>query len=819
MLFLRRNYLFITYLIFSLVVSILAHREVLFNPFNFGRHWDWSFFSYLPMYEKYIQNFFYVINNNANGTYGAIGFSDFIVKLGLIGLARLLPDISLAIINKVTVFILFPLVSSAGIWKLTSLVFRKENESNITLTKLGIALFANSIYTFSLPYIYELHGGALNRMVSISIMPFIFATLYVLFKTRNPTPYLLIVSLLTLLLDVTNIFYVSLCVGLLIILKKSTLVEKLNRFVVFTISLLFINAYWLFALFIGQTIDILEISTQRRLPIDVLRNYSTPFKQLLLSTSTPHNLIETTFGDNWVIYIPSILLFTILFYCLKKISLRLNPPLLNLTFFAVFIYITTTLLASGTYSLGNLYLALYQLPFLGFIQNSVRFSTNVLLSLYFLVAIFISQTMDLKNKFLLFLFYGGTVLWIVFLVMNPGFIRMTYDKSSSNTPQNVRVVNNEIGALYEPDNSLMSVLENNKFLGNLLPIPSTISPYFEDNYYPRTSQGSDTEIEYEKPILQTYGIGTKYEEQLRKIHKKKDFRQLLEDYSVEYVWDTRNSVYTEKDHQYDHFTHKSLTAMLRSSPDLLLNDHPGIPTLYSTSPQYLKPIIRISSQKEIPETYLEIKKINETKYLGVIHNPPEFFSIELAKYYYPGWKLRFYSQPKFTNSSASLISTYKILPNNERTQATTLELRSMYDKKLVSTLGDGTQKILQYHTFENGVQRLSRAVPFKIGYISRPIRNTIQNENLSEKLWNDTTRIDAPDSSHTFTRSYTNTWKINREDIAYRTNYSLNDTRMYFTIEFDPQRTYEKALLFSIVFLIITSIVIFINIRKIRNEI
>jgi hypothetical protein len=254
MLFLRKNCLFICYLIFTLAISILAHREVLFNPFNYGRHWDWSFFSYLPMYEKYIQNFFYVINNNAIGTYGAVGFSDFFVKLGLIGLAKLLPDISLTIINKVTVFILFPLVSSVGIWKLTSLVFRKENDSTITLTKLGIALFANIIYTFSLPYIYELHGGALNRMVSISIMPLIFATLFVLFKTRNSTPYLLIVSLLTLMLDVTNIFYVSLCVDSSLF-KKSTLVEKLYKFW-YLLSLLFINAY-LFA-FIGQTIDVLE---------------------------------------------------------------------------------------------------------------------------------------------------------------------------------------------------------------------------------------------------------------------------------------------------------------------------------------------------------------------------------------------------------------------------------------------------------------------------------------------------------------------------------------------------------------------------------
>jgi hypothetical protein len=138
----------------------------------------------------------------------------------------------------------------------------------------------------------------------------------------------------------------------------------------------------------------------------------------------------------------------------------------------------------------------------------------------------------------------------------------------------------------------------------------------------------------------------------------------------------------------------------------------------------------------------------------------------------------------------------------------------MYDKKLVSTLGEGKVKMFQYNVFENGVQKLRREVPFKINYISRPIRNIIQNDNLSEIFWDDTSRIDVPDSSHTNTDSYTNTWKINREDINNKFNYSLKDTRLYFTIEFDPQRTYVRALLFSIVFLIITGVAIVINIRQ-----
>ena len=127
---------FACYLLCSIVLSFVAHRELLFNSLNYGRHWDWTFFSYISMYVRYIQTFFYVINNNAVGSYGAIGFSDFLLKSMIVFIGKSLPSVSLTLINKATVFVGLPLLASVGMWILTKNIFRKTQIDQFTTGQL-----------------------------------------------------------------------------------------------------------------------------------------------------------------------------------------------------------------------------------------------------------------------------------------------------------------------------------------------------------------------------------------------------------------------------------------------------------------------------------------------------------------------------------------------------------------------------------------------------------------------------------------------------------------------------------------------------------
>jgi len=206
--FKRNTFFFIGYLFLTIGLSALLHRDVLFNSFNFGRHWDWSFFSFIEMYQNYVQSFFYVIGNDALGTYGSITINDFVVKASIILLQSIFSFISIPILNKIVVFVLFPVVTSWGIWSLVKAV-DEYTQINNRLHLFLIAVFANLLYTFSLPVIYDLHGGALNRQVSTVVLPFFFAYIYRYLKEERSYKYLIFSGALSIFLDIANMFYVS----------------------------------------------------------------------------------------------------------------------------------------------------------------------------------------------------------------------------------------------------------------------------------------------------------------------------------------------------------------------------------------------------------------------------------------------------------------------------------------------------------------------------------------------------------------------------------------------------------------------------------
>lgn len=793
--FLQRHILFIVYIACIIGISLIAHRDLLSNSYNYGRHWDWTFFSYGSMYERYIQNFYFVINNNASGTYGTIGFSDFTVKLLLLTVGRLLPFVALPILNKTFVFVVLPLIASIGIWFLTMAVGRSIRSRHHSVW--WIALFGSICYTFSLPFLYELHGGALNRMVSISVLPYILALLTALISSQRASSFIILISLLSIFLDVANIFYVSVAVVISIMLRENSFRQKMSQLVLYGGSLILVNAYWLYAIIISRTINPIELSTLRKTTFEVLRNYSVPFKQLLLATSTPHNLIEIAYHDYWIRHLPSVVSYLLLFASVWLVYRKKTSAASRILIITLVLYLFTTLLTSGTYSIGNVYYGLYQIPFLGFIQNSVRFTTNAILSLYLLLITFLMAS-GLGAKKSINVFLGAvSTLWIGFLIINPGIMKMTYEQSIQHTPKNIRRVNNEIGSLYEPESAMSQFLEHDRSLGNILPVPSSISPYFEHNLYPRTSQGSHTEVEFEKAVLQTTGSAASFDSYFRSLMRKKEYHTLLQDYSVEYLWLPGTSVPMEKEHYFDHFNIDMLRDMQtrflpQSLETLAIDSEQSVIVI----PNNLRtPIVAVRSNGG-DDIGMELKKINDTLYLGVIHNAPNFFTVELKKLYYAGWELQFVEPQVLQPVQHSLLSNYRILPNNERTQANLDELKKMIAQNRISTIGSGELRWLQYHEFDDGIERNGRRVPYVIDYISKPIRGVIQNQNLSDFSTAPLSRMTIPSQYHRTIYSYANAWDVKKSDVCARIRCSSDDT-LYFVLSFSPQKEYQNAVFIS----------------------
>lgn len=816
--FLKKHFLFVFYLIFSFGIALIAHRELLFNLFNYGRHWDWTFFSFIPMYERYIHNFYYVINNNGAGTYGAIGFSDYLVKLIIIIIGTLLPSAPVPLINKTFVFVVLPVIASIGVWSLTQSIARRSDQ--VTTHERLLAFFGNLFYTFSLPFMYELHGGALNRMVSIALLPYVFALLFRSITTARSYPYLIAIALISTLLDVTNIFYISVCVLLFIMIAERPLFKKIYEFTVYGVSLALVNAYWLYAIVISKTINPVELSAQRKTPIDVLQNYSVPFKQLILATSTPHNLIEIAYQHYWIRYLPSIMVYLITLYAVWYVAKHKQRTAPKLTLVAIATYIITTVITSGTYSIGNIYFGLYQIPFLGFIQNSVRFTTNSILSLYILFIVLLTQSRLSAHTYLQVIIGCCSLLWVGFLVVNPGLVRQTYEQSIRHTLPGTRPVNNEIGSLYHPDSELLERLEHDYYLGNILPVPSAISPYFEHNVYPTTSQGSHTEVEFDKNMIQTSGGSSIYETYFRSLIKQKRYIELLQRFSVQYIWQTGNSIYTEPEHDFDHLNNTMLAALLKK---LGINNRTVASrrsqTQLITIPlQFLLPIITIQNGIDTTSVHLEMRKVNETKYIGIIHNAPSEFTLVLTRLFYPGWKLEFFDAPQSAVIPKSLLTAYRVIPHSEQTQATKEELEVLIKKGFITSIGDGKVQWLHYHTYDNGIQRTIRSMPVMVGYISKSIHGTIQNENLPDFTTTSLHNKHTPATDHARINGYMNGWNVHRSDVCSQVRCRKSGTQLAFALSFEPQEAYQVMVLFSAGSMVALLTLVIILFRRASHE-
>jgi len=839
---------FSLYFIIFLLLALFFHKDVLFNPYNYGRHWDWSMYAAPNFYRNFLKNFFFSINENSLGHLNGGSIAEYFLKsfvyltyslFSFIGLS-----ISIPILNKITIFVILTFISSLGVWYLCKKILSDLKEKSANYIFL-IAVFSNLLYTFSLILIFDLHGGALNRQIASACFPFFFACLFDYF-TNEEIKYIdkriLILSLFFIFFDISNIFYFSVILTLAILLKNISLRYKIVHLIFFGCAISLFNFYWLHTLFFSNVVNIADMVQQKRLSVQVLIGYSSRYIDNLFFLGTPHNLINRTFGANPLIFISYFFLyFFILFNLLhlKKNTLR------GMLLLSVAGYFFSTILTNGPLGTIPLYLFLYSIPYLAFIQGAVRYMPNLLIMVIFLFLISSKELIQSDaNKIKIYkLLIIPIVAWIILLITHTNLIYLV-----NKNVMSFALLNDEIGALYQYNSTINIKLNKEKLVYNVLPIPSFNSPYFIDNIYPKTSQGSDTDSYFSKGFIITNGIPSNTSSFLNSFINSKPVGYFYSLTNIKYllfktmeVFNTDQSkvTFTYKwinivkgpDNQglykiapqfffpklFSTYNYKIIDESVQSLPSLIKLDEPIKKNVYffknQNSSQALTLLENISLDKnEYKIPIIEFKKINPIKYRVSIHEAKGVFPLIFSENLHEGWKTYLVENQKSIKSIKSAleeIQNYKILDGNEDDQAKREELKSYIDKGWITSLGDGKKKEIKHMKWSGNKEVYDYTEKYNIDFVSKKIYGTIQNDNLPNgpifETW--LKRPIENNKNHFMVNGYANSWIIDPKKICIQHSTACirnSDGSFDFEIvvEFWPQRMFYIGLAISVTTLI-----------------
>lgn len=852
---LNNNYTFFAVYMFLFgILALCVHREVIFNAYNYGRHWDWTFYPLSDFYHYYLYSFFYSIKDNLLGYFDIVSISlaEFTLKLLMYFTYKVLNSLGLTvftmpIINKLTVFFIFPLCSSFGIWKLSKLILEKMYHTN-KITFFLITVFSNLIYTFSLVVIFDLHGGALNRQISSVIFPWVFYYLYSYFKDQNEKVLdrnLILVALFFIGFDIANIFYMIILTLFVIFIKKSSIRIKIGHIILLGSIIALLNSYWLHSLFIGNNVNLKAIFQERKLAENLVPSagYSSTYLESFFLLNTPQRIIMRVFQGNRFIYAPFFFLYLYIFFNL--LSGKVEKGGKREAFFLAFGFILSMTLVTGFYDIGNMYFLTYRFEILGFARAAIRFIPNLaFFSVFFFLVTAKNNTVLYDRKKTSLIFLIPILIWIFFLLYYSNLISLVYSRTSPSTAS----VNIDIGALYQYDPTLYKSVREERLLYNILPAPSWFSPFFVNNVFPPTSQGSLTDnIFWGKGIFYTNGVSL--------------FTSDFFDHFVKELTPSFYSLANVKKIIHDPILVGSDRAEHNFTPQTVISSIPGesenivnafaqnkpytvsndifYPIIYSPKEtyfeelplRYLSQIIKernpqqpfaiilknqnqdssgmndVTSMRSTNKPTIEFKKLSPTKYRVLAHGATDLFPLIFSHKYYPGWQLLLVnssSSQKKENSemlSDILANNYSPFQNNEDTQATSKELSDYINRGWISTVGDLHEKVYQHKEYEASYEINTYRKKFVIDYISKKIQGTIQNNNLRDvEIFTKKKKI--AENAHVVANGYANGWLINPKVLCNSNSFcTLNADGSYdmdMIIEFNPQQLFIATLLLSI---------------------
>jgi len=200
---------------------------------------------------------------------------------------------------------------------------------------------------------------------------------------------------------------------------------------------------------------------------------------------------------------------------------------------------------------------------------------------------------------------------------------------------------------------------------------------------------------------------------------------------------------------------------------------------------------------------IEYKKINTTKYKVNFHGITKSFPLVFSETFYPFWRI--YPKRHSENNSGT-IETYKIFEHNEAYQATKEELETYIEKGWVSELGDGSAKKRKEVLWTSFNTSQSYEERYRIDYVSKKMKGTIQNDNIADGHFYDTWSLEPIDEKfHQIANGYANYWQIDMEYLknTFPGNLKENTDGSYdleVIVEFWPQKVLNISRAITIAF-------------------
>jgi hypothetical protein len=203
-----------------------------------------------------------------------------------------------------------------------------------------------------------------------------------------------------------------------------------------------------------------------------------------------------------------------------------------------------------------------------------------------------------------------------------------------------------------------------------------------------------------------------------------------------------------------------------------ISDYDGTsaPAIYLTGQNQNKTQIMASDKhSELP--VLEYKKISSTKYRLRVHSV-DSKSVQIplvfSESFNDDWKA-FFSRPQNYNSVriGNLLQDYRVFEGNSEYQASTDEVERYVASGWVTDLGDGTQKQRQFMTWASDKMVANRTETYRIDFISKNLKGTIQNDNLPDGGLFET--LGAPsieEKDHMMANGYANSWILSPAKIC-----------------------------------------------------
>lgn len=221
---------------------------------------------------------------------------------------------------------------------------------------------------------------------------------------------------------------------------------------------------------------------------------------------------------------------------------------------------------------------------------------------------------------------------------------------------------------------------------------------------------------------------------------------------------------------------------------------------------------------------LEFKRINSSKYRIIMHRALGEIPLIFSESFHDGWKIYLAGMPKPILTTANL-GDYKILDGNKEDQASNEELVDYISKGWVTNLGDGKDKVIEHKKWEDNKEKLDYVENYKIDFISKNFKGTIQNDNLSTgsfyETWNKKTLGEK--DGHLIANGYANSWLLNINLICSKGNFCRRNVDgtydLEVVVEFAPQRLfYVGFFILGATILTCLGYVVYDWRKKIRNH-